>query len=215
MTITSEELAISRPCPVDLDEEFRGSAAKRHYCDHCRKDVHMLSAMTEREATVFLSRNEGKDICISYHRRRNGEVAFAPEPVVPVTQLLRKRPKRRSRLAAVGVTVALAACTPHGTPQQLELEPEVEQVELVAGGVGEYVEPTEVVEETPLRGKMPLKVEPETDVEEAPCESPESESKPAVERPPKLHPVRGRRRTTRDKQHTKKPQPQTMVLGQL
>ncbi len=195
MTITAKDLELSRPCPVDLDAEFASARGKRHYCDHCSKDVHMLSAMTKGEAEKFLAANEGKDICISYKCTSDGKVAFAPEPVVPVASLLKKRPKRRNRLATLGMTAALAACTPHGPPQQLQ-EETVEQVEIVAGGlmVPDVVpEPEPEPEVEAVRGKMAFVEEQVDEVDdEVPCETevdkPETETK--VERP---MPRRGRR----------------------
>jgi hypothetical protein len=83
------------------------------HCGHCDKAVHVLSNMTEREARAFMDERAGQDVCVTYAVRKDGSIRFAPEPVVapivPVSAL-----SRRTRVAAaVGLGVALAACTPH------------------------------------------------------------------------------------------------------
>jgi len=197
MTILAQDLSLSRPCPVDLDDQFAKSQAKRQYCGHCRHSVHMLSAMTEREAERFLAASEDQDICISYKLNRDGDVMFRPEPIVPLARL-RRVPNRLKRFAAVGVTAALAACTPHGSPKDLDNQPEVElqvqssgptipesELEMVSGKI--KVEAAEAVE----------KVEPAEEVEETPCE-------PEVETTA-IKPRRGRKISRSDREEQPKP----------
>ncbi|MGB1015749.1 MAG: hypothetical protein ACPG4T_16550 [Nannocystaceae bacterium] len=168
MTIRAQDLSLSKPCPVDLDDHFARSPAKREYCSHCSHNVHMLSAMTEREAEQFLADSENQDICISYKLNRDGDVVFRPQPIVPIARL-RRAPGRFKRFAAAGVTAALAACTPHGAPNELGGQPEVElqaqspgpiipatQQQIVVGEVEsvEGVEPVKEIEETPCEPEV-------------------------------------------------------------
>lgn len=178
MTLAAAEVEIQRPCPVDLPEDFRGGARNRH-CAHCDKTVHLLSSLTEPQARAFLADNEGKDICVTYLVDHTGQIQFRPEPtVVPIAAL--RRP-RLAAAAAVGLGLALAACTPHDNPR-IETHTDAVQVEIsrpvvptepcpppeptmVAGGIGVEpmdfepppVEPPPVVE--PVKVKKP--VEPE------------------------------------------------------
>jgi len=84
------------------------------FCGACQKTVHDLSAMSEDDAKALL--RDGEDICVSYLSDRSGEVRFRPQPIVPVSRLLR----RASVATATGLTLALAACAPHGEGPRLE-----------------------------------------------------------------------------------------------
>lgn len=108
MAVQRSELEIESPCPITLSRELSDGRYRAWDCSHCQKTVHVLSAMTEREARVFLKKNEGKNLCITYMAGEDGEIRFQPEKVVPVSRLVR----RRSAVAAATMAVALAACTP-------------------------------------------------------------------------------------------------------
>lgn len=98
------EIAIPEPCRADWDS-MRPQQRGR-YCFECRKRVHDLSAMSEREATRFLDDvAERDDVCVSFMTDADGEVAFQPAPIVPVSRL-------RRLLPAAGLAIAAAACTP-------------------------------------------------------------------------------------------------------
>lgn len=116
MALDQRDVEIQSPCPVDLDAaRMRGMGSSWH-CGHCDKAVHVLSSMTETEARTFLRAHAGKDICVSYAMSPTGEVRFRPEPIVrivPVASLVR----RPARIAAVGLSLALAACAPHDHPE--------------------------------------------------------------------------------------------------
>jgi hypothetical protein len=160
MSVQAAQVEIQRPCPVELPEDFRGGARNRH-CGHCEKTVHLLSSLTEAEATAFLEQSVGRDVCVTYLVDARGDILFQPEPtIVPVSSL------RRPRLgvaAAVGLGLALAACAPHDNPrieaqviksavdEPCESKPPVVPTEphtMVAGGIG-AMEPPPVVEEVP------------------------------------------------------------------
>ena len=88
------------------------------FCGACQKKVHDLSAMSESDAETLLS--SGQDICVSYLSDAAGEVRFRPQQVVPTSRLLR----RASVATAAGLSLALAACAPHGEAPKLEVEHE-------------------------------------------------------------------------------------------
>lgn len=160
MSLQAAQVEIQRPCPVDLPEDFRGGARNRH-CGHCDKTVHLLSSLTEAEATAFLEQSVGRDVCVTYLVDGGGKILFRPEPtIVPVSAL---RPPRLGVAAAVGLGLALAACAPHDNPRvesqviqpaddaPCESKPPVvpnEPHTMMAGGLGE-VAPPPVVEEVP------------------------------------------------------------------
>lgn len=101
-----DEITIPEPCHEDwdaMDPRERG-----RFCHSCRKKVHNLSSMTEREARDLMDRDD--EICVAYFEQ-DGRVAFKPEPVVPVSRL---RPRRAAGPAAAGLALALVACAPHG-----------------------------------------------------------------------------------------------------
>lgn len=73
--------------------------------------------MAESEAESLLASDE--DICVSFLSDEAGLIRFQPEPIVPAHRLLR----RASVASAAGLTLALAACTPHTQPT-LDPQPE-------------------------------------------------------------------------------------------
>ncbi len=102
------DIEIPEPCRADWDSmrpEVRG-----RYCFECRKRVHDLSAMTQKQATRFLDAVADRDdVCVSFLTDGEGEIAFTPEPVVPISRL-------RRLLPAAGLALAAAACTPTERP---------------------------------------------------------------------------------------------------
>jgi hypothetical protein len=67
------------------------------HCTHCAKDVHDLSRMTEDEVVRLIARTGG-DLCVSYRVREGGAIELR---------------SRRSRLAPVGLALALTGCAGH------------------------------------------------------------------------------------------------------
>lgn len=112
----ANEIWIPEPC----SEDWEGMTPQQRgrFCGACQKKVHDLSAMSESDAQALLQ--SGQDICVSYLSDAAGEVRFRPQPVVPVGRLLR----RASVASAAGLSLALAACTPHGEGPKLEVESE-------------------------------------------------------------------------------------------
>jgi len=110
--VNTSEIDIPEPCDEDWD---RMTPAERgRFCSKCQKKVHDLSAMPESDAQAFLESDE--DICISYLSNSAGDVRFQPERVVPLHRLVRCA----SMATAAGLSMALAACAPHGDGPQIE-----------------------------------------------------------------------------------------------
>ena len=167
MSVHDRQIPITSPCPISLDRSGVGPAAQKMFCEHCTKDVHLLSQMSEGEARDLLRNRAGDDICVSYNVRKDGRIQFRPEPaLVSPSSLVRSRPMRRglSMAASVGAAAILSACTPHSEPepsQQTEVvEPEIDVTieekieekiedeppveEVVAGGItAEEIPPVE------------------------------------------------------------------------
>lgn len=179
----SDKLPITGPCPIDLDAIGFDRTAKVAHCQHCAKNVTVLSNMTRGEAREFLRANKGKKLCVSYARDAGGRIRFrdeaaAPAPghrargvqasasgaapgtgadgaswadVVPLARL-RSRPTRAAGVvAALGLTAAMAACTPHADPPTERRA--VVQVDAPETDAPKKVEP-EVVE--PIPEPVPL-----------------------------------------------------------
>ncbi len=117
MAVHRRHVEVTSPCPIELDPSRGSKGEKGWYCGHCEKNVHVLSNLTEREARDLLADKVGEDLCVTYAVRNDGSIRFRPEPepaLVPVGALSRKR---MAAVAAVGLSAALAACTPHQNPE--------------------------------------------------------------------------------------------------
>lgn len=119
MSVDHDQLPITSPCPITLDRSGVQDRDRSMFCDHCTKDVHMLSKMTEREARAFLRAHDGQDICVSYAIRKDGEIRFRSDPpLVPVAALARRpKPRRLAMVASIGAAALLAGCAPHSEPE--------------------------------------------------------------------------------------------------
>lgn len=122
------DLRITRPCPIDLDARGVDRSGLGFRCDHCERDVHVLSNMTREAAERFVADHRGQRVCISYRRDESGRVRFADDavdvddepgevepplagstPLVPVARL-----RRAGALPRAASFALLAACAPHG-----------------------------------------------------------------------------------------------------
>ncbi|MCA9689608.1 MAG: hypothetical protein R3A51_15175 [Nannocystaceae bacterium] len=229
----TRDLPISRPCPVDLDAAGVDRSGKQFFCDHCQKDVHVLSNMTRSEAREFMDASRGQSLCISYARNAAGEVRFAPEaPAAPLVPLARLRTPaarpRASRPLAASFGLALAACTPHGeappiTDDTIEAHdaghpfmaiPIVEQEYEMVGEI--EAEPPPVVEDVQVVaggiGPAPEEVAPELEIEDEPCDKPPVDPVQQILEPDRHDMVRGRLRRP-DPEPA--PEPETFVEGKI
>lgn len=179
MAVQQRHVQITSPCPVKLDPARGRDGAKSWYCGHCEKSVHVLSNMTEKEARSLLAERVGQDLCVSYAVHGDGSVRFRPEPepapLVPLSSLRR----RAGVAAALGVSAALAACTPHerSEPSQVvAVDPidapkwhaavtiplaEPEPPQMIEGGIGARREPIpEPIREPELMVDGGMRAEP-------------------------------------------------------
>ncbi len=71
-------LPIAKPCTESFDAMAQGASARSRSCDRCHKQVHDLSAGTEREAQALLD-NQAKNstICVRYALSSQGQLRFA------------------------------------------------------------------------------------------------------------------------------------------
>lgn len=140
------DIEIPKPCHEAWDA-MTPTQRGRH-CEACRQTVHDLSSMTERQAKKLLS--SGEDVCISYTENADGSVELRPCALVPLTSLTRRLP----RVAAAGLTLALAACAPHGEAPSLDAEQDKAPASLRYTPFIPEAEPCEsappVVEEPPM-----------------------------------------------------------------
>lgn len=205
MSIQVDQLPITSPCPINLDRSGVSAKDRQMFCEHCTKDVHLLSQMTESEARALMNREAGKDICVSYVPRSDGSIRFRPEPAfVPATALTRAQPRTRTvranhRLSLALGGMLLAACTPHGDaePKQDPLRVEVPADEVIpcdddgsnepepdyaiAGGLR-----AEPIELEPVEGGLvPPELEPEDEPKPEPEDEPGADGEPEQAKRPK------------------------------
>ena len=178
------DINIPEPCAEDWDQMTPGERGR--FCASCQKTVHDLSAMTRDEARELLARDG--DMCVSYLSRGDA-VMFAAPKVVPLARLTRRR---LPQVAAAGLTLALAACTPHGEGPSLDTQQHETPAFL------EFSPPIPVEAKTP--DAEPVEVEP--------CDTPEAKEidaprrtagarLPIRERKPEVAPVLGRVQRTK------------------
>lgn len=129
------EIRIPEPC----NEDWEGMSPEQRgrFCAACQKKVHDLSAMTEDDAKALLTTDE--DICVSYLSDSRGTVQFQRPQIVPANRLRR----RASVASAAGLTLALAACAPHGEGPKIEDDVESTQPAFLEVETIPEVEPCE------------------------------------------------------------------------
>jgi len=186
--VDPRDVEIKDPCPEDWDAMRTEPGSPRRHCDHCAKNVHDLSAMTEAEAELFLTATRGQDLCVSYALDGEGAIAFRAArsstggSFVPATQLRRRlsdaapRPVARAAVKTA-MAGALAACAPHGEPQVLEMDAASESTGVEAA----------IYDEPRIPEQTPPSVGPQG-VEQEPCD--DESVAPATE---KRHRTLGRR----------------------
>jgi hypothetical protein len=71
------KVTLDTPCTIDW-QSMTGDN-KRRFCGLCKKNVHNLSGLTQKEAHAFL---KDKDtLCVRYVPQTNGNVRFQPAPI--------------------------------------------------------------------------------------------------------------------------------------
>ena len=99
-----ERVRVVSPCKADW-ESMTGNEEVR-FCDHCRKSVHDLSAMTRKDAQALVAKSNGR-LCIRYRRSSDNRIITKDAlPVLPVP--LYRIVQRASPLTAGIFTAALS-----------------------------------------------------------------------------------------------------------
>lgn len=175
----ADDIEVTRPCPLNLDEHGVDRSQREFHCDHCDKQVHVLSNHTEAEAEAMLPMLRRERGCVSYVRRSDGTIAFRePTPVVPVARLT--IPLR----AAAGLALAFAACTPFDPPGRETMvkggieappprRPDPARETMVKGGVDEA---------RPQPSEPATPCEPEAAAAAEPVKPPEPAAQPGAAR---------------------------------
>lgn len=186
------DVKIPSPCSADWAGMHPDEAGKSRHCDHCEMRVHDLSAMTEREARVFLAATADHRVCLSYLETSGGERLFADTrrapatgqaaaDVVPLARLTDRgrRPGVAAPLVKTAFMGALAACTAHGQVEPLEIEDAETEAALL------QTAPLELDGTTIPDAKRVAQANPDS-VAETPCDTePEPDPRPGTKRPPK------------------------------
>lgn len=185
----ASEIQIPEPCDENWDAMT--PAERGRFCSTCQTKVHDLSAMPESDAQALLESDD--DICISYLSTAGGEVRFQPDRVVPIHRLVR----RASMATAAGLSLALAACAPHGDGPQIEQSAETERPALLE------LEPA-IPDAEPCETQPPPEVVPQIEVAAEPL--PASEVAPHIEVAPRIEALRprmGRRKVPKKDRRTR------------
>jgi hypothetical protein len=105
MSVHKTDIPIPDPCDADWDEMHdRGT---RRFCDHCTKDVHDLSSLTQAEAMALLEQKRDEHVCVRY-AHHDGEVFFK-DSSSPVWRLSRQLEGAKALLAAAALVVPMLA----------------------------------------------------------------------------------------------------------
>lgn len=94
---------IDRPCPLNWNA--LPDAGGTH-CGPCNKQVHNLSAMSERERTGFLARSEGS-VCVAYTVNRRTPPAVAAWLMAAAVGTLAGAASAETSLPPVPLTAAI------------------------------------------------------------------------------------------------------------
>ena len=102
------DVSIASPCAADWSTMTL--ADRGRFCGSCRKVVHELTRLSERQARALLASPPTEGLCVRYIHDASGEILFRQRDVIPLARLAR-------RAAAVALAVALpmsaAACATH------------------------------------------------------------------------------------------------------
>jgi hypothetical protein len=102
----ASEIAIPKPCPIDL-RELVANAGEQFHCPQCDRNVYVLSHMSEVEVAAVIERRQRDNLCVAFLQTAAGDVHFrVPPKLVPPSRLRAPRELLRASALALGV----AAC---------------------------------------------------------------------------------------------------------
>jgi hypothetical protein len=170
---TLSRVSVAKPCSASWDEMLGGDRVRS--CEHCRKKVYNLSAMTAEEAVALVRQAEGgRQVCVRFYRRADGTMLTQDCPVglarvrrrvaraaaavfgsvlvgaTGFTRLFRGREETPPQ-PIMGAPVAMPAPVTAPAPTVTMGEP------AIMGDIA--VAPPQTVEPAPLMGKVALRPE--------------------------------------------------------
>jgi hypothetical protein len=107
----NSDLPIAEPCSADWSTMTL--ADRGRFCGACKKVVHELTRLTERQARALLASPPTEGLCVRYVHDHTGEIVFRPE--VPVSALTRMK-RAAAVLAAASLPLGLTGCMGAATP---------------------------------------------------------------------------------------------------
>jgi hypothetical protein len=113
----NSDLPIAAPCHADWSTMTL--ADRGRFCGDCKKVVHELTQLTEREARALLASPPTEGLCVRYIHDQTGEIVFKRE-VVPVSALTRMK-RAAAVLAAASLPLALTGCMGTATPPMVAM----------------------------------------------------------------------------------------------
>ncbi|MEM9175788.1 MAG: hypothetical protein AAGC67_11185 [Myxococcota bacterium] len=91
-----DRLRITRPCPIDWAS--RGEEPGGRFCDHCRKDVLDVEAMSSEELETLVA--SGEEVCVRIARLPDGSLLTRDTP----------RARRVAAMASAAVAASAIGC---------------------------------------------------------------------------------------------------------
>ncbi|MEK7724867.1 MAG: carboxypeptidase-like regulatory domain-containing protein [Acidobacteriota bacterium] len=95
-----DSIDVKSPCSESWDEMFGNDEVR--FCSHCAKNVHNLSAMTQKKAEDLIKNSNGK-LCVRYVKTPNGNLITSPPKLTKIT--------RRATIAASVLATSLTLST--------------------------------------------------------------------------------------------------------
>ena len=77
--IKRQDVVIESPCNANWSAMQRGD--KSRFCNACKKTVHDLAGMAQREAAVLVAKPATEDLCVRYLHDELGHVVSGPAAV--------------------------------------------------------------------------------------------------------------------------------------
>jgi hypothetical protein len=97
------KINIASPCPARWED--MGGDNRVRFCDHCRKNVYNISALTSTEAVALLESKKG-NLCARIYQRTDGTVLTEDCPVGVARQWRRLKVLAGSGIAVILLTIA-------------------------------------------------------------------------------------------------------------
>lgn len=103
--MNKSSLPIANPCPMDWASMT--PADRGRFCGECKKVVHELVRMTEKEAKALLHSAKNGELCVRYMFDAQGNIFFADTPRLVAPSLLNRARRAAAVAAAIAVPMTL------------------------------------------------------------------------------------------------------------